>query len=194
MDILKTPIRGPVLCLMVVIGMSFSVIGPLQAKDSAPSLQKTSACESFGVQKFQNKKSAPAFSLKDLNGNQVSLKGYDGKPLLLLFWASWCPACKEDLALLDKYFRKNSGPIEILTLAIDGEKERRVRSVIKDEKITLPVLLDRKGVIARAYGVKMVPTAFLINREGVVEGTIIGQRDWCAPEAHLAIQELLNLR
>ena len=95
---------------------------------------------------------------------------------------------------MDKYFRKNSEPIEILTLAIDGEKEKRVKSIVKDEKVTLPVLLDRKEVIARAYGVRMVPTAFLISREGMMEGVIIGQRDWCAPEALLAIQELLNLR
>jgi peroxiredoxin len=156
-----------------------------------PSSQKTSACESFGVQIFQNKKDAPAFSLKDLNGNQVSNKNYQGKPLLLLFWASWCSACKEDLALLDKYFRKNICPIEILTIAIDGEKEKRVKTIIKDEKIALPVLLDRKEVIARSYGVRMVPSAFLINREGLMEGVIIGQRDWCAPEAHQAIQELL---
>ncbi|MBM4324796.1 MAG: TlpA family protein disulfide reductase [Deltaproteobacteria bacterium] len=182
------------LIFLLIVGTAVPVIQPLQAKDPAISLQKTSACESFGVQKFQNRKDAPVFSLKDLNGNQVSLKGYYGKPLLLFFWASWCPACKEDLALLDNYLRKNSGLIEILTLAIDGEKEKRVKSIVKDQKITLPVLLDRKEVMARAYGVRMVPTALLISREGVMEGVIIGQRDWCAPEAHLAIQELLNLR
>jgi len=179
---------------LLMVGVAVLMIQPLQAKDPAPSLQKTSACDSFGIQKLQTKKEAPAFSLKDLYGNQVSLKGYYGKPLMVLFWATWCPACKEDLALLEKYFRKNICQVEILTIAIDGEKEKRVKSIIKDEKITLPVLLDSKEKIARSYGVRMVPTAFLINGEGMMEGIIVGQRDWCAPEAHLAIQELLLLR
>lgn len=178
----------------MIVGALIPEIHPLQAKDPAPSLQKTSACDSFGIQKFQPRKDAPAFSLKDLSGNQVSLKGYQGKPLLILFWASWCLACKEDLVLLDKYFKKNICPVEILTIAIDGEKEKRVKGIVKDEQITLPVLLDRKEATARAYGVRMVPSVFLISGEGIMEGIIIGQRDWCAPEAHLAIQELLLLR
>ena len=186
--------RWSFILLLMIVGTLIPAIHLLQAKDPASSPHKTSACKSFGVQQFQTRKDAPAFSLKDLNGSQVSLKGYYGKPLLILLWASWCQACKEDLALLEKYFRRNRSQVEILTIAIDGEKEKRVRSIVKEEQITLPVLLDRKEVIARTYGVRMVPTAFIISGEGVVEGIIVGQRDWCAPEAHLAIQELLNLR
>jgi len=150
--------------------------------------------EGFGVQRFEARKKASPFSLKDLNGKQISLNEYHGKPLLLFFWASWCPACKEDIVLLEKFFGKNRGQIEILTIAIDGEKEKRVRNVVKDHRITLPVLLDKKEQVARTYGVRMTPTAFLINREGWVEGAVVGQRDWCAPEALSAVRELLDLR
>jgi len=179
---------------LIIFGVVVSIIQPLQAKDPSSSPQKTSACDSFGVQKIQVKKDAPAFTLKDLTGSEVTLKGYHGIPLLLFFWASWCSACKEDLVLLEKYFIKNKGRMEILTIAIDGERENRIKSIIKKEQITLPVLLDRKEMVARTYGVRMVPTAFLINGESMLQGIIVGQRDWCAPEAHLAIQELLGLR
>jgi peroxiredoxin len=179
---------------LIVLGTPITVIQPLQAKDSSLTLGKTSACESFGVQRFEARKEAPSFSLKDLNGKQISLNEYKGKPLLLFFWGSWCQACKEDIVLLEKFFERNRGRVEILTIVIDGEKEKKVKNVVKDHRITLPVLLDKKEQVARTYGVRMIPTAFLINREGWVEGTVVGQRDWCAPEALSAVRELLGLR
>ncbi len=61
---------------------------------------------------------------------------------------------------------------------IDGEKEKRVKKCVEKFKITLPVLLDPKEKTARAYGVWMIPTVFLINREGWIVGMIVGERDW----------------
>lgn len=182
------------LYLLIVLGTAFPVIQPLQAKGSSPSPKTTSASDSFGIQKFQTRKEPPPFTLKDLNGNQISLNAYKGKPLLLFFWASWCLACKEDIALLEKFFEMNKGQIEFLTIAIDGEEEQRVRRVVKKYRIVPPVLLDMKEKTARAYGVRMVPTTFLINWEGLMKGMIVGQRDWCAPNALPAIKELLDFR
>jgi peroxiredoxin len=179
---------------LIVLGTAITVIQPLQAKDPSLTLGKASVCESFGVQRFQARKEASPFSLKDLNGMQISLNEFKGKPLLLFFWGSWCGACKEDIVLLEKFFERNRGQFEILTIAIDGEKEKRVRNVVKDHRVTLPVLLDQKEQVARTYGVRMIPTAFLINRDGWVEGMIVGQRNWCGPEALSAIKELLGLR
>ncbi len=140
---------------LVVLGTAITVIQPLQAKDSSPALGKASVYESFGVQRFQARKEAsPFLSLKDLNGKQISLNEYKGKPLLLFFWGSWCLACKEDIVLLEKFFERNRGQVEILTIAIDGEKKKKVRNVVKDHRITLPVLLDKKEQVARTYGVE----------------------------------------
>ena len=177
------------LLLMAVIGFGVFIISPLQAKETS-----SSSCETFGVQRFEVKKEAPLFSLKDLNGQQVSLSDYRGKPLVLFFWGSFCEACKEDIVLLGKFFEGKKDQFEILTLAIDGEKEKRVKSIVKKKKVTLPVLLDIKEKTARTYGVRMIPTAFLINREGGMEGMIVGQRDWSSSEASSAIKELLDLR
>lgn len=180
--------------ILLMFGVVSLGIEPVRAKDLSTTAQQTSFCESFGIQRFEIEKEAPAFSLQDLNGKQIPLNRYSGRPLLLFFWASWCQACKEDIALLERYVEKNGAQIEILTVAIDGEKERRVKALVKDQRITLPVLLDRKEALARTYGVRMVPTAFLISKEGMLLGMIVGQRDWCAPEAHSAIQEAFHLR
>lgn len=180
----------------LVVTLLFFITFPLVslAKEMGESPRKSSACETFGVQRIQTKKDAPAFSLKNLEGKQVTLNEFSGRPLLIFFWATWCPACKEDIPLLEKFFEKNRGQFEILTVAIDGEKEKRVKSAVKDLRTNLPVLLDKKEAVARTYGVRMVPTAFFINGEGGILGMIVGQRDWCSSEAHSAIQELLKLR
>jgi peroxiredoxin len=176
-----------ILLLLVGLGICASVIPPLQAVNSP-------SCESFGVQRFERKKEAPPFSLKDLNGNQVALSDYKGRLVLLFFWGAYCESCKEDIVLLEKFFEGKKGQFDILTLVIDGEKEKRVKSVVKKFKITLPVLLDIKEKTARTYGVRMIPTTFVVNRDGSMEGMIVGQRDWSGSTALSAIKELLDLR
>lgn len=149
--------------------------------------------QSFGIQKILIKKEAPLFSLKDLNGKEISLSEFRGKPILLFFWGSFCPSCKEDIVLLQKFASQNEGRLVFLTIAIDGEKEKKVRKVAKHLNITLPILLDSKEKIGRLYGVKMIPTAFLIDREGMLKGIMVGQRDWGEPHTFSEIKSILNL-
>jgi len=145
----------------------------------------------FGILRLQEKKEAPPFCLKTLNGGNVSLSDYKGKLVLLAFWATWCPSCVEELPLLEKFTAQNKEHLTVLALAIDGEKEKRIRRIVNENQITLPVLLDVKEKIARTYGVKFVPAAFLINREGLIVGKIIGERDWTLAEAWPSIKEVL---
>jgi peroxiredoxin len=95
---------------------------------------------------------------------------------------------------LEKTLTGKRDQLTILLLAIDGEKDKRVERFVKESKITLPVLLDPKEKIARTYGVKFIPAAFLIDREGMMVGAIIGERDWSLPAAWSAIRELFGLR
>jgi peroxiredoxin len=148
---------------------------------------------SFGVQKFEEKREAPPFSLKTLNGNQVSLNDFKGKPILMKFWATWCPSCVEELIPMEKFSEGKRDQLCILMPVIDGERERRVQNVVKKHKVTLPVLLDMNEKIARIYKVTFVPTVFLIDREGMIVGMIVGERDWSSPEAWSSIKEILQL-
>ncbi len=113
---------------------------------------------------------------------------------MVVFWGTWCSACKEELSLLEKFYKNYRGELKLFTIVIDGESERKVKRIVKDQEITLSVLLDRKELIARKFGVRMIPTAFLINREGLMEGMVVGQRDWCGSNALPAIKTVLDLR
>jgi peroxiredoxin len=182
--------------LLVIPAVVHLIITSLMAKaQSSASSQISSACESFGVVKSLVEKKAPPFSLKLLDGEQmVSLSDFRGKPVLLKFWAAWCPSCVEELAPMEKFSEGRKDQLIILLAAIDGEKEKKIRRFIKKNNITLPVLLDPKAKTARSYGVNFVPISFFINPEGSIVGTVVGERDWVSPKAWSAVKELFNLR
>ena len=181
--------------LLVILAVIPFIITSLMAQDqSSESSQISSACDSFGVVKSQVERKAPSFGLKTLDGNQVIFNDFKGKPILLKFWATWCPSCLEELPMMEKFSEGRKDQLVILMAAIDGEKERKVQRLIKEKKITLPVLLDPKAKTARAYGVSMIPVSFFINREGLIVGIVVGERDWVSPKAWSAVKELFDLR
>ena len=173
----------------------FIVTSPMAKDQSSASSQISSACDSFGVVKSLVEKKAPPLSLKMLGGGKVvSLSDFQGKPVLLKFWASWCSTCVEELPMMEKFSEGRKEQVVILMAAIDGEKEKKIHGLVKEKRITLPVLLDPKAKTARAYGVSMIPISFFINREGLILGTVVGERDWASPKAWSAVKELFHLR
>jgi peroxiredoxin len=188
--------RKIVLLWSIMMGIATLLIPFLQVgRAASPSQPECPSCNSFGVQRFQEKKEAPAFSLKSLDGKQVSLSDFRGKPVLITFWATWCASCKEEIPLLEKFFVAKKDQLAILLIAIDGERKRKVQQIINENKVTLPVLLLLKEKVMDQYGVRgWVPQTFLVDREGMLVGKIVGQRDWCSPEAWSCIKELFELR
>jgi len=185
--------RAPL--FLLTLAMVLFIITSVMAKDqSSTSSQISSACDSFGVVKSLAERKAPSFSLKTLDGNEVTLDGLKGKHILLKFWAAWCPSCVEELLPMQKFSEGRTDQLVILLAAIDGEKEKKVRRLIQENKITLPVLLDPKAKTARSYGVNFVPVSFLISQEGLIVGTVVGERDWVSQKAWSAVKELFNLR
>ena len=179
--------------LLVVIGITTFLLVLLQTRTSFPSNERNCpSCETFGIQRFKKMK-APSFSLKGLGGDKITLKELKGKPIILIFWATWCSPCKEELPTLRKFAEGKEDQLGILTIAIDGENKKKVQRFVEENKINLAVLLDEKEEIARTYRVRMVPTTFLIDRDGMMMGAITGQRDWSLPEAWSAIKELFDL-
>jgi peroxiredoxin len=109
------------------------------------------------------------FTLQGLDGKTVSLRQFQGKkPVLLVFWATWCPECK---AAIPKINALHGGPtgekLQILSLDFRETREK-VAAAVKARDIRYPVLLDERGQVARAFGVVGIPTYILIGREGTI--------------------------
>ncbi len=188
--------KGIVLLLSITLGILASVIPFLEFGRAAPPSQMgCPPCDSFGVQRFEGKKEAPLFSLNSLDGKQVTLSEFKGKPVLITFWATWCDSCKDELPILDKFSAGKRDQLVFLLITIDGERKKAAQKVVNEKKITLPVLLLLKEKTMDQYGVRgWVPQTFIIDREGRLIGKTIGERDWSSPEAWSCLKELLELR
>ena len=115
------------------------------------------------------------FNCQDLNGQTWSLDKVKGKVVLLRFWADWCPYCRYEMPIIDKYYRmlKKQG-FEVL--AVNVKQSAAVAEAFTAQMdITFPVLLDPEGKMAKRYGVYAIPTNFLIDREGIIREILVGR-------------------
>lgn len=141
---------------------------------------------------------APDFTLRDSHGRSVRLSRVLGEQAVLLnFWATWCPPCREEMPLMEKAYRayKPKG-LEILAVSIDAGGEpavaAKVQAFMTELRLTYPALLDVEGEVVRVYRLRGLPTTFLIDRAGIVRALEIGFRDWTSPESRRKLEELLK--
>lgn len=137
-------------------------------EDSADELVKTD----FNS-KLKKGTMAPNFKLKNLSGETISLSDYKGKKILLNFWASWCPPCKEEMPSIQKYYeeRADKSNVEVITVNMTKHEQgdiERVKKFIREHKLTFPVLLDEKGEIMNLYNIRVFPTTYIINEAGMI--------------------------
>jgi len=114
---------------------------------------------------------ARPFTLPDLDGRPVTLSSFKGRLVLLHFWATWCPTCREEMTLLEETARAHPDRLVILGVNL-GEKRSKVAAYVKQTGITFPVLLDGRGKVASAYGVLSLPISLVIGPDGRVEGDV----------------------
>ncbi|MEK6582276.1 MAG: TlpA disulfide reductase family protein [Nitrospirota bacterium] len=134
---------------------------------------------------------APDFTLKGIDGNTISLADYKGKVVMVEFWATWCPPCKELTPILEKIHKKykDKGFI-ILALVSEDEGEAAIRSFIKEYGITYPVLLADQETM-RHYGISSIPVTFIINKEGRVVTIHMGNTQGIMQKLTSEIERLL---
>jgi thiol-disulfide isomerase/thioredoxin len=128
--------------------------------------------------------SIPADELgKDIKGNQIRISDYQGKVVILSFWASWCGPCKKELPLLAGVV-KRVGPDRLQVIAVNFQDEQApfkyVVNVLKDFPIT--ILRDQSGKTARKFQVEAIPRMIIIARDGKVAADHTGYGEDMIPE------------
>jgi len=109
---------------------------------------------------------APDFELENLAGETVKLSDYQGKKVILNFWATWCPPCKEEMPAMEKFYQKAGDDVEILAVNIDPQYD--VKGFANKMGITFPILLDKNDKVNSTYSVMTIPTTYFINEEGLI--------------------------
>ncbi|MGO4888251.1 thiol-disulfide oxidoreductase ResA [Anaerobacillus sp. MEB173] len=117
---------------------------------------------------------APNFVLTDLDGNRVELADLKGQGVFLNFWGTYCPPCEKEMPYMEKLYQiyKDQG-VEILAVNVD-EPRLTVERFVQRHKLTFPILMDEGLNVINAYGVSPLPTTFLIDKDGMVVGRILG--------------------
>lgn len=116
--------------------------------------------------KTTNDKSAPGFVLLDLEHKEVSFSDFRGKPIILFFWTTWCPYCRQELRELNDMQKKISlTDTQVLAINIE-EPAERVQRFLDNRQMLYKVLLDKDATVASSYGILGVPTFIYINRAG----------------------------
>jgi peroxiredoxin/YHS domain-containing protein len=130
-----------------------------------------------------------------LDGESASISGFQGKVLLVDFWATWCAPCIASMPGLQKLHDKNAGRgFSVVGISIDEEGAKKVKPFLAKRKLTYPILLDAdtRSPVWKAFGVHGVPAVFLVDRDGQIV------KQWTGKVSHkdveTAVDELLDAR
>lgn len=128
---------------------------------------------------------APLFTLKDINGKEVSLNDFKGKVILVNFWATWCKPCQEEMDDLESAYKKNNDN-GLVILGVDVREEKKdVLEFLKRYKVSYPILMDFDGKVVKDYQVMGVPTTYFIDRDGIIRDRVFGGMNELVIEAKL---------
>jgi len=120
---------------------------------------------------------APEFRTRDLDGRPIALNTYQGHPVLVNFWATWCTACQSEMPLIEQASeRYHSQGLTVLAIDYEETNTSAMRDFLGRLGVRFKSLLDPDGVIAGAYGVNGgLPVSVFIDRSGNVTAVQVGQ-------------------
>jgi len=136
---------------------------------------------------------APDFTLTDTSGKKITLSELRGKVVLVEFWATWCPPCKDAVPEMNKVYEKyKNKDVQVLAISVDqgGDVASKLNSFAKEHWVNYPVLIDDKKVNV-SYGVANVPVAFIIDKEGKIAKKHVGFMEELSERISRDIEELL---
>jgi peroxiredoxin len=136
---------------------------------------------------------ASAFMLRDVDGKLVSLGDFDGKVVLLNFWATWCANCRSEMPAMERLYQsRRADGFEIVAISVDQVSTEKVKAFAEELKLTFSVLHDRDSIISNLYSNPGVPVSYLVDRKGRIVYRVLGEYDWYSPEARDTVQALLG--
>jgi peroxiredoxin len=108
------------------------------------------------------------FTLLDLDGNRVTLSELRGRPVLLNFWATWCPPCRLEMPELQQTQQDYEAQNLVVLTINEAESAEQVRDFFDELGLTMPAVLDSDGDVGNAYGAAFLPSTIFINPDGVI--------------------------
>jgi peroxiredoxin len=133
---------------------------------------------------------AADFTLATHGGGKVRMTEQRGKVVMINFWATWCPPCLEEMPAMERLYRrqKETG-FTLIAVSVDADP-KKVAPFVTEHKLTFPIGLDPRMEMANTYGVRALPSSFIVARDGKLAALAIGPRTWDNDAAHSLIEGL----
>jgi peroxiredoxin len=119
---------------------------------------------------------APEFEALTIDGGEVKLSDYQGQPVILNLWASWCPPCRAEMPALEEVylFYRDQGLVVLALNLTTQDSEEAAMKFISELGVNMPILLDTSGEAARIYESGALPTTYFIDRFGTINEVVVG--------------------
>lgn len=131
-----------------------------------------------GNESSQSAKAAPDFTVQDGSGKDVKLSDFKGRPVVVNFFASWCPPCKAELPDFEKMYKEygKSGVVFMMVDLTDGQRETKAiaQQFVKSNNYTFPVYYDIKSDAADTYNISSIPDTLFIDKDGNIVKSYVG--------------------
>jgi peroxiredoxin len=183
--------RRLVAWLIVAAAVGFVGVQFFRAAGVTAETTRGNACRTMSpdpVPAALRNQEAPDFELPDATGRKWSLRSLRGRPVLLNFWATWCPPCVEEMPSMEDLARNVGDRAVVLAVSVDEDWDTIKRFFPRGTPLS--VLLDQSKQLPKRYGTEKYPESFLIDPEGHVRHYFINTRKWGEPEALACIESV----
>ena len=137
-------------------------------------------------------KVAEDFSLRTSDGGAFRLSDHRGKVVLVNFWATWCPPCREEMPAMERLYREHrERGLVLVAVSLDADPAV-VAPYVNASRLTFPIALDPKAEIGNKYGVRALPSSFVIGRDGTMVALALGPRAWDNDASHSLVEALAS--
>lgn len=118
---------------------------------------------------------APDFALKTIEGKSIKLSDLKGKPVMLNFFATWCPPCRAEMSTLQAAYKEFEAQGFVILAVNLAESDVAIRSFQEKLGLTFPIVVDQDDRVSRLYDIVPLPTSYFIDKNGVVQGRWTGE-------------------
>ena len=186
------PVRLPILALLAALALASAAPAAFAGDRAHLESLRDGDMKKLTFHPAPKPVSDTAFS--DLDGDTHTLSDFEGKIVLLNFWATWCAPCREEMPSLDALNAELGGPeFEVVTIATGRNPPQGIRRFFAEENIeTLPMFTDGKQRLAREMAVLGLPISVVLDREGREIARLRGDADWNSDSAQAIFLSLID--
>jgi len=130
--------------------------------------------------------------LNNLDGKLIHLSDFNGKIVFLNFWTTWCPDCLFEMPSIEKLHAQLKDRDFVIIAVSLQEPGSRVKDFVKKFNLTFTILLDTDGKIGRQFGIRSIPTTFVLDRDGGIIGKVFGAREWHSKKSIAFFRHLID--